>query len=101
MADKTIIINQEDVNNPLHPNLWANWMDTLGVDREATEVCLKLSALNENKKAISPKQEALDLLDKANDILTKAINNIGIEEAEDIFCPLGEVISNVEALDME
>jgi len=50
MANKTIIMNREDVNNPLHPNLWYEWLETLGVDSDATEVCLDLSKLDENKK---------------------------------------------------
>jgi hypothetical protein len=51
MANKTIIMNKEDVNNPIHPNLWNDWLETLGVDSEATEVCLELSTLDENKKS--------------------------------------------------
>ena len=51
MANSTIIMNKEDVNNPLHPDLWYHWLETLGVDSEATEVCLVLSSLDENKKA--------------------------------------------------
>lgn len=47
----TIIVNKEDINNPLHPNLWEYWLETLGVDADATEVCLNLSSLDENKKA--------------------------------------------------
>ncbi len=50
MADKTIIMNKEDINNPLHPNLWNDWLETLGVDYEATEVCLELSSLDGNTK---------------------------------------------------
>ena len=46
----TIIVNKEDVNNPIHPYLWDYWLETLGVDSEATEVCLVLSSLDENKK---------------------------------------------------
>lgn len=50
MADTTIIMNKEDVNNPLHPDLWYRWLETLGVDSEATEVCLTLSSMDDNKK---------------------------------------------------
>ena len=50
MANKTIIMNREDVSNPLHPNLWYDWLDDLGIDPNATEVCLELSSLDENKK---------------------------------------------------
>ena len=45
----TIILNREDVNNPLHPNLWEDFMDTLGLDHETTEVCLDRSKLDDNK----------------------------------------------------
>jgi len=48
--NSTIILRIEDVNNPLHPNLWDYWLETLGVDPEAEEVCLVLSSLDENKK---------------------------------------------------
>jgi len=50
MKNSTIIMNKEDVNNPLHPNLWYEWLETLGVNQDATEVCLNLSSLDENKK---------------------------------------------------
>ena len=51
MARNSIIImNKEDVNNPLHPDLWDRWLETLGVDPEATEVSLSLSPLDDNKK---------------------------------------------------
>lgn len=50
MVSTTIIMNKEDVNNPLFPDLWYSWLDTLGVDPEATEVCLTLSSLDDNKK---------------------------------------------------
>ncbi len=47
--NRTIIMNKEDVNNPLHPHLWDRWLETLGVDPEATEVCLVRSPLDHNK----------------------------------------------------
>ena len=50
MANRTIILNREDVNNPLHPNLFDSSLDTLGVDGDATEVCLRLFELDDNKK---------------------------------------------------
>ena len=52
MANKnsTIIVNKEDINNPLHPNLWYGMLETLGVDSEAEEVSLNLSPLDDNKK---------------------------------------------------
>ena len=50
MKNQTIILNKEDVNTPLHPNLWYDFLNTLGVDKESTEVCLCLSSLDENKR---------------------------------------------------
>ncbi len=50
MTNLTIIMNKEDVKNPLHPDLWESWLETLGVDPEATEVELCLSSQDENKK---------------------------------------------------
>lgn len=50
MTNKTIIMNKEDINNPLHPYLWEKWLETLGVEEDATEVCLELSSLDHNKK---------------------------------------------------
>ena len=47
---KTIILNKEDVNNPLHPHLWESWLDDLDIDPDATEICLEVSALDHNKK---------------------------------------------------
>ncbi len=51
MANTTIIVNKEDIKNPLHPGLWESWLDDLGVDTEATSVELCLSSQDENKKA--------------------------------------------------
>jgi len=50
MKNSTIIMNKEDVNSEIHPNLWYHWLETLGVDSDATEVCLELSSMDENKK---------------------------------------------------
>jgi len=47
---KTIILNKEDINTPLHPNLWYEFLNDLGVDKEAGEICLCLSSLDDNKK---------------------------------------------------
>lgn len=47
MPNKTIILNKEDINNIF---LWYRWLDTLGIDNKATEVCLEISLLDENKK---------------------------------------------------
>ncbi len=49
--NSTIIVNKEDINNPLHPDLWYHWLETMGIDKDATEVCLVKSPLDENKKA--------------------------------------------------
>ena len=48
--NRTIILNKEDINNPNHPNLWSSWLEILGIDPEATEVCLGLSPLDDNKQ---------------------------------------------------
>jgi len=50
MRNRTIILNREDVNNPLHPNLFNYFLTTLGVDPQADEVCLELSSIDDNKK---------------------------------------------------
>lgn len=50
MANETIILNREDVSNPLHPHLFDSFLETLGVDPSANEVCLNLSSLDENTK---------------------------------------------------
>jgi len=46
----TIILNKEDVNNPLHPNLWESFCETLGISTEANKISLSLSPFDENKK---------------------------------------------------
>jgi len=50
--NSTIILNKDDVNNPLYIDgeLWQGWMETLGIDPDANEVCLQLSPMDENKK---------------------------------------------------
>lgn len=45
----TTIINKEDINNPLHPHLWAGLLEQFNIDPEATEICLSLSPLDDNK----------------------------------------------------
>lgn len=52
----TIILNKEDVNNPLHPSLWYHFLDTLEIDPNATEVCLTVSPLDDNKKVKSTRK---------------------------------------------
>jgi hypothetical protein len=47
----TIIINKEDVNNPVHTALWETWLEWMKVDPEATEICVSrddTQALNIN-----------------------------------------------------
>jgi len=44
----TIILNKEDVNNPLHPCLWDAFLKILKIDLEATEICLERSVLDYN-----------------------------------------------------
>jgi len=52
ITDKTIIINKEDISNPLHPCLWEDFLETLEVEPGATEVALCLTSLDENKKVV-------------------------------------------------
>jgi len=47
------------------------------------------------------KQEVLELLNKANDILLLAIIDDDSENQENIFCPLGEVLENVGDCEQE
>ena len=42
-------MNKEDISNSLHPYLWEEWLETLGIDPEATEVCLAKSPHDHNK----------------------------------------------------
>ena len=44
----TIILNKEDVKNPLHPYLWDDFLETLSIDPDATEICLIRSPLDHN-----------------------------------------------------
>jgi len=46
---ETFMLNKEDVNNPLHPYLWDSILEALGIDPEATEICIERSVLDENK----------------------------------------------------
>jgi hypothetical protein len=50
MRNRTIIVNKEDINNRDHPNLWYSFLETLGIDEDAREICLCLSSLDENKR---------------------------------------------------
>ena len=49
---KTVVISKEDINNPLHPNLWYDILESLGVDENAEEIDVQLSAHDVNKKSI-------------------------------------------------
>ena len=87
MKNETILLNKEDVNNPLHPNLWDSWLETLGVDSEATEVCLNLSTLDHNKKSKPIKHIPLcwkcaSKVEKPND--DNSFTLVGCKECNDI-----------------
>ena len=47
---KTIILNRNDVNNPLHPHLFDTWLEDLGIDPDAEDITLCLSSSDDNKK---------------------------------------------------
>ena len=36
----TIIMSQEDVHSPNHPDLWYSWVQSLGLPIQTTEMCL-------------------------------------------------------------
>lgn len=69
----TIILNKEDVNNPLHPNLYAQWLEQFNIDPDATGVCLKLSPLDENKPDMRNVEEEEDEEEKADENYTTEI----------------------------
>ena len=48
--NKTFILDKDDVNSSIHPYLWYNLLETFNVDEDATEICIELSSLDENKK---------------------------------------------------
>jgi len=50
MVNRTFILNKEDINNPLHPNLWESLLEMIGVVPGATEVCIELLKLDHNQK---------------------------------------------------
>ena len=47
---KTVVISKEDIYNPLHLNLWYDILESLGVEPEAEEIDVQLSAHDTNKK---------------------------------------------------
>jgi shikimate 5-dehydrogenase len=48
--NETIILNKEDIDHSKQPGLWNFFLETLGVDYDAKQVCLSLSPLDYNKK---------------------------------------------------
>jgi len=78
----TIILNREDVNNPLHPNLWEDFMETLGLDPETTEVCLDKSKHDDNKiiKTEIFKNEDRVTLSNNTTIVCGVITSIGFTD---------------------
>lgn len=41
----TIILNKEDINNPLHPNMWEELCESLRVPRDSEQIEIKVSAV--------------------------------------------------------
>jgi len=81
MANETVILNKEDINNPLHPGLWYSILETMGIDSEATEVCIELSSLDHNKKLPDPNRQIFI------DELVK-LCNVSIQYADAAWCCL-------------
>jgi hypothetical protein len=48
---KTTRINQDDIHNPLHPDLWSGILEDLGVSPDAEEIEVMLAPSDTNKKA--------------------------------------------------
>ena len=48
--NSTIILDKDDISTRLHVDLWHDFLETLNVDKDATEVCLQLSPLDHNKR---------------------------------------------------
>ena len=46
----TTIIRKEDINNPIHPNLWEDILESLGVSLDTEEIDVQLSAFDTNKR---------------------------------------------------
>lgn len=40
---KRLILAREDINNPVHPNLWREICDALGVDPDSETIVLKIA----------------------------------------------------------
>jgi len=47
---RTAILYKEDINNPLHSYLWESILEILGVDPEAEQIEVQMSALDTNKR---------------------------------------------------
>ena len=45
----TIIINRDDINTDLHPFLFDEWLEQLGLERNSTDT-IELTVNKENKK---------------------------------------------------
>ena len=102
--NKTIILNREDVNNPLHPNLWEDFMETLGLSPDTTEVCLDKSKLDENKVIRDEKFSINDTVSLSNNTslvcgTVKSINHNGEQntyfvEWDDVLYSGGSITEN-------
>ena len=88
--NKTIIVNKEDVKNPLHPGLWESFLETLGIDPNATEVCLDLSPLDENQKILN----AEDKVQRVKEFLKEKTKLFGNSE-DDRGKGLMEALTNI------
>ena len=61
MSNKTIILSREDVNNPLYPNLFDSFLDTLGIkDKSVDEIYLQLSEVDDNFDKTGRFQQDID-----------------------------------------
>lgn len=48
--NKTFILDKDDVNNANHLYLWYDILEIFDVNQDATEICIELSSLDENRK---------------------------------------------------
>ena len=46
----TIMVSKDDISNPLHPNLWEDWMQELGLNPDQDMVELELSGSSTSRK---------------------------------------------------
>jgi hypothetical protein len=47
---KEIILDRSDVKSEIHPHLWENFCEQLGISEDSEEMCLVLSANDTNNK---------------------------------------------------